>query len=145
MKRQEAECPIPPSSVQEALDLDHSKQSSEHKTQVLFTSFCPPRQNNQTNKQKKEHHTKKRPNISLPRLQIQAHGKTGNSQQTLMTLAQGLSTVKLKHLHCHWKGWGGDRNSLLQWGMSACYINTKKNRTLQITHDVALAIFATCV
>lgn len=39
-----------------------------------------------TNKQKKTPHTKKRPNISTPRLQIQACGKTGSSQQTLMTL-----------------------------------------------------------
>lgn len=50
----------------------------------------------------------------MPWLQIQACGKTGNSQQTLMTLAQGLSILMPKHVQCHRKGWGGDRNSLLQ-------------------------------
>lgn len=55
LKRQKAECPIPSLSVQGVLDLDHTKQGSEHKTQVLFSSFCPPRQ---TNKETKKH-TKK--------------------------------------------------------------------------------------
>lgn len=97
----------------------------------IFLKFLPSK-TKQTTKLTTQ---KKRPNISTPRLQIEARGKTGSSQQTLVTLAQGL-----KHLQCHWKGWGGDRNSLLQWEMTSCYINTEKNRTLQITDDVALAI-----
>lgn len=58
LKRQKAECPIPSLSVQGVLDLDHTKQGSEHKTQVLFSSFCPPRQTNKETKttQKKTKH-----------------------------------------------------------------------------------------